>query len=154
MRTPLATGQPIINGMESSKARTMTAEEQLQATAGFDQPRRQIHELLHHRFDPSPLGRMPHRGHLSEKPHLPDSSQDIVGESPKGQDQGIGFELSRGKPLHVHIRFYFAMKLLARTMILIEPDHILCRHIESGPPPFKLDLGGDTTVTTLVYGPP
>lgn len=99
MRTPLATGRPIVDGMESPKALTMTAEEQLQAAAGFDQPCSQVHELLHHRLDPSPLGRMPHGRHLSQESHLPDSSQDIVGQSSKSENESIGFELSRGKPL-------------------------------------------------------
>jgi len=86
------------------------------------------------------------------KPELPDCAQDVVTQTPKGQDQGIGGEFARWEPFKVHIGFDLAVELLAGSTVLVEADRFLFGQIQGSPPPFHLDFGHDKTLAAPVNG--
>ena len=118
----------------------MSAKNQFQTTPGLHQPSRQIHQFLDYGLDPVPLSRMVHRGFALHKPEPSNGTQDIVSQSPEGQNQGVGSEFARRQSFEVHVGFDLTVKLLTRSMILVKPDHVLFGQIQSGPPAFQLDL--------------
>ena len=105
----------------------MTAEDKFQAAPCAHQPRRQVHQFLHHSLYPAPFGGMAHGSFSGNKSELSDGAQNVVSQSPKSQDQGIGGEFARWEPFHVHVGFDLRMELLACATILVEPDHIFLR---------------------------
>ena len=130
----------LVKSLERPKPRTMTAEEELETTTGLYQSSGQVDQFLHHGLDPAPLGGMAHRALAVHQCELPHGAQDVVRQPRKGQDQGVGGEFARRKPLCVHVRFDLTVELLTRPMILVEPDHLLFGQIERGPPPVHFDL--------------
>ena len=76
-------------------AGTQSTEAQRQPPSAVDQPGRQVHQLLNHRLQPTPLGRVANRGDLSEQSNEADPTQDVVGEGAHSQHQVIGVELAR-----------------------------------------------------------
>jgi hypothetical protein len=77
-----------------------------------DEPRGQVHQLLHHGADAPALGAVTRRCIGAEQAVLPDPAQDVVGELGTGEDQGVGGELARGQALDVQIGLEFAVVLL------------------------------------------
>ncbi len=136
----LSASQARVDAFKSSKGRAVAAEEQLQTAAGLYQSSSKVHQLLHNGLDPTPPGGMTHRSLFAKKPQLANGAQDVIGQSSKAQDQGIGCELARWEPLEVHVGFDLAVELLARSMILIEPNDLFVGKIQRGPPSFELDL--------------
>lgn len=131
----------------------MAAEEQLQTAAGLYQSSSKVHQLLHNGLDSTPLGGMTYRSLFAKKPQLANGAQDVVGQSSKAQDQGIGCELARREPLEVHVGFDLAVELLARSMILIEPDDLIVGKIQCCPPAFELDLRDEKELALAIDGP-
>ena len=141
-----------VNGPESCKSRAVSAENKFHAPPGAHQTRRQIHQLLHHCLYPAALGGVAHGGFPGNKPHLSDCAQDVVSQSPKDQNQGIGGELAGGEPFHVHVGFDFGMELLARAAVGIEPDHLFFGQIQHRPPSFDLDIGRQKALPATING--
>ncbi len=155
MRLPyakLAAVQAGINGLESLERRAMAAKHQLQAAARFHQPCSQVHQLLHYGFYPTALGGMTHGSFPGNKPELPYGAQDVIGQSSKSEDQCIGGELARREPFHVHVVFDLGVKLLARAVVGVEPDHLFFGQIQCSPPSFDFDLGRDKTLSAPIDG--
>ena len=150
--TASAASQACVNAPESLKSRTMAAKDQFQTTACPHQPCSQVHEFLHHGPDSTPFCRMAHRGMPIDKSDLPDETQDIVRQSPQGQDQGVGGEFARREPFHVQIGLDLAMELFTRSMVFVEPDYLLHRQIQSGPPSFDLDFRDEEPLSKAVDG--
>ncbi len=149
---PSATGKACGDGPESRKSRTMTAEDKFQTAACTHQPRRQVHQLLHHGLYPASFGEMAHRGFSGNKSELSDGAQNVVSQSPKSQDQGIGGKFARWEPFHVHVRFDLSMELLACATTIVKPDHIFFGQIQCGPPSLNLDFRGEKTLPAPVDG--
>ena len=147
-----AASKACVNGPESLKSWAMAAKDQFQAAACLHQPCSQIHEFLHHGFDPTPFGRMAHRGMPIDKSDLPDETQDIVRQSAQGQDQGVGGEFARREPFHVQIGLDLAMELFTRSMVFVESDYLLHRQIQSGPPSFDLNFRDEEPLSKAVDG--
>ena len=74
----------------------MAAEAQDKPPARADQPGCQVDQLLDHRADAAPLGRVADRGELAEQSHLADGPEDVVGKGAQRHDQGVGGELAAG----------------------------------------------------------
>ncbi len=146
------TSQAGVNGLKSSKSRAMAAEDKFQAPPSAHHPRRQVHQFLHDSFYSAPFGGMTHGSFSGNKPQLSDGAQEVVHQSTKSQDQGIGGEFTRWEPLQVHVGFDLGMKLLACAMVLIEPDHSFSRQIKGGPPSLDFDLRLEKTLPAPVDG--
>src|SRR5208283_5300752 len=92
------------------------------------------------------------RGFSGNKSELSDSAQNIVRQSPKCQDQGIGGEFARWEPFHIHVGLDLSMELLACATPLVKPDYILFGQIKCGPPSFDFNFRPQKTLPAPVNG--
>ena len=93
--------QPRVQALKDGYYRTAVTEGELDAPTSVNHPRGQVHQLLHNGTDTPALGAMARRSIRAEQAVLPDPAQDVVGQHGTGEDQGVGGELARGKPLDV-----------------------------------------------------
>gem|GEM_PF-3905447 len=66
--------------------------------------RRPVHDLLQHRLDPSPLGRMTDRRDFAGEPQPPQQTQTVVSKRGQMKNGIVGVELARGQPLQIEVR--------------------------------------------------
>ena len=78
----------------------------------MDQPRGQVHQLLHDGADTPALGTVPWRGVRAEQAVLPNPTQNVVGELSTGKDQRVGGEFARRQTLDVQVGLELAVVLL------------------------------------------
>ena len=83
---------------------------------------------------------------------LADNAQDIISEYSELQNKLVSIKLPGRKPLDIHIRLDLAVILLAFTMLMVKPDHIVIRLAKVCPPGIYLDIGRKQILAMLING--
>ena len=87
------------------------------------------------------------------KPIKPIQRFNVVGQSPQGQNQVVGVELSRWQALQVQVAFELAMELFRCGMVFIEFNNalvVMTLFIKRGPPTLQRYLGNQQELAFLV----
>ncbi|WP_319582227.1 hypothetical protein [uncultured Pseudodesulfovibrio sp.] len=116
--------------------RTPATRARDQATPSPDEPARSRYEFLKDRANAVAFGRMADRRDIAWNSELTENTTNIIRHARTRPHQGIGVEPARRHPLHIKISLDFALKLLARPMLLLLPDHSFLRQDQVAPPCF------------------
>lgn len=113
----------------------------------------QIDDFLHHRLEPTALGRMPRWRVFAQQRVLADQAQAVVGQHRQTEHGIVGVELARGQTLQVEIGLVLAVELFVRAMIGVQRDHGLVRCGQAGFPSFDTPRWNQQRLTVAVDAP-
>ena len=114
--------QPSEYGLEGLRPMAVPPEPQVLASAVVAVNGRNVHQRQDDRAQPDSLRPLRAALRLDLERGLTDSSEDIERERRKGEDERVRSVVPARKPLDVHVRLELAVELLARGVVVIEPD--------------------------------